>query len=45
MIKAGEEESKIQEVKQHLESPLTKMSSAGLIYKHYGREIITTMVK
>lgn len=45
MTKAGEEESKIAEVKQHLESPLTKLSSAGLIYKHYGREIITNMCK
>lgn len=43
MKDSGEEESKIKEFEER--KPTTKMSSAGLVYKHYGKEIIKNMAK
>jgi len=41
--KEGSNEEKIKEMEEKKHT--TKMSSAGLVYKHYGREIIKNMTK
>ena len=39
----GEEAKKEDEAKEKKEYPMIKMSSAGLVYKFYGKEVIKNM--